>query len=331
MPAKLQGPVILTGASGFIGGRLRRALGDDDVVTLRRRSSPATEARSFEVDYGDVDGLTEVMRQVKPAYIIHAAGATKGISYDDFRRGNVMPTENLLAALGRAEVEPKRFVLVSSSTSYGPSNPDRPMVETDSRKPIEYYGQSKAEAEDIVEQCKVPWTILRPGGVYGPGDVDFFQHFKMAAQGWSVFFGNRQRWWSGVYVEDLIEATIRAATSSNTVGRGYFIDDGVPYTWEQFQRQVGAQVGRKVWEVDVPEFLVAPVAVLGEWLTRIDGKPRVLNRQKAKMGRQSAWTCRSDAASRDFGFTPQVDLTEGVARSFAWYRKNGWIPEAKNS
>ncbi len=331
MKTSLPGPVIITGASGFIGGRLVEALRDGEVITLRRKGSPTPEVRSFEVDYSDVAQLAEVMREVRPAFVVHAAGATKGITYDDFRRGNVMPTENLLAALTQAEVTPQRFVLISSLTAYGPSAPDRPSVETDDRAPIEYYGQSKAEAEAVVEASSLPCTILRPGGVYGPRDVDFFEHFKMAAKGWSLFFGNRQRLWSAIYVDDLIDATVAAAQSTSTIGRGYFIDDGEPATWEHFQRLIAANIGRKVTEIDVPEFFVGPVAVMGEWITAIDGRPRVLNRQKAKMGAQAAWTCRSDAARQDFGFSPQVDLAEGVIRSLAWYRAHGWIPEAKTS
>ena len=331
MTAALSGPVIVTGASGFIGGRLVHALRGAEVITLRRRNSPPTDVQSYEVDYADVEGLAEVMRRVKPAYILHAAGATKGVSYRDFQRGNVMPTQNLLDALTRAQHQPRRFVLISSLTSYGPSSPERPLVETDPRAPIEYYGQSKAEAEAVAEASSIPSTILRPGGVYGPGDVDFFEHFKMASKGWSLFFGNRKRWWSGVYVDDLVEATFQAARSPDTVARGYFIDDGVPLTWEQFQRAVGDRVGHKVREVDIPEFCVAPVAVFGEWLTALDGRPRVLNRQKAKMGAQDAWTCRSDAASADFGYRAKVDVAEGVRRSFEWYWEHGWIPKARTT
>ncbi|MEL7372669.1 MAG: NAD-dependent epimerase/dehydratase family protein, partial [Myxococcota bacterium] len=316
MASTLSGPVIVTGASGFIGGRLVEALDEADVVTLRRKSSPEPKVRSYEVDYGDVDGLTEVMKAVRPAYILHAAGATKGVTYRDFQRGNVMPTANLLAALDRADHRPHRFVLISSLTAYGPSEPDRPLVESDERAPIEYYGQSKAEAEAVVEASGLPFTILRPGGVYGPGDVDFFEHFKMAARGWSLFFGNRNRLWSGVYVDDLVEATFRAATTDTAEGRGYFIDDGHPATWEHFQRLVGAESGRKVREVDIPEAFVKPVAVIGEWITALDGRPRVLNRQKAKMGAQDAWTCSCEAARRDFGYDPKVALDEGVVRSF---------------
>ena len=327
----MAGPVLITGASGFIGGRLVAALEGENVVTLRRRSSPPTETPSHEVDYADLPGLTEVMRQVRPAYVVHAAGATKGVTYADFQRGNVMPTENLLAALKAADHQPRRFVLISSLAAFGPSTPDRPKVETDERAPIEFYGRSKAEAEGVLEQADVPWTIIRPGGVYGPRDVDFFEHFKMAARGWSIFFGNRQRWWSSLYVDDLIEATLAAARSAKTVRRGYFIDDGQPCTWEHFQRTVGAHAGRKVTEIDIPEIVVGPVAMLGEWMTAFDGQPRVLNRQKAKMGSQSAWTCSSEAARNDFGYRPRVGLDEGVVRSFKWYRDNGWIPSTRTA
>ena len=332
MTDKLSGPVLITGASGFIGRRLRQALAEGEVVTLRRRASPPVEnTQSFEVDYGDLQGLIEVIKKVRPAYVLHAAGVTKGVTYKDFQRGNVMPTENLLRALEGANHTPERFVFISSLTSYGPSTAERPSVETDERRPIEFYGKSKAEAETVVEASSLPWTILRPGGVYGPGDVDFYQHFTMAAKGWSVFFGNRHRLWSGVYVDDFIDATIAAAKSPSTVHRGYFVGDDEPYSWEQFQRAVGEHAGRKVTEIDFPGFFVSPVAVMGEWLTAIDRRPRVLNRQKAKMGAQAAWTCRSDAAKQDFDYRPSVGLNDGVTRTFAWYREQGWIPPSRSS
>jgi len=71
--------------------------------------------------------------------------------------------------------------------------------------------------------------------------------------------------------------------------------------------------------------LVKLAAHAGELATRIDGKPRLFNLQKATMDAQDAWICSADAARRDFGFVPKVELPEGVVRSFAWYREQGWI------
>ncbi len=121
-------------------------------------------------------------------------GVTKGTSYESFRLGNVMPTRNLLTALQREHPDTKRFVLgvvidvVRAICDRRASSRGRTP-----RGPIEHYGESKLEAERVVEEESggVPWTIVRPSGVYGPGDVDSLHLFKSAQTGWNVFFGNR--------------------------------------------------------------------------------------------------------------------------------------------
>lgn len=327
---KVEGTVLITGASGFIGRRLRDALLDAgaDVVAIRRKGSPeAKRGRSVVADYADLDGLRRVMESEKPSLVFHVAGATKGVTYEDFRTANVMPTENLLRALQDAHPEVRKFVHVSSLTSYGPSTKARPHSEEDPRKPIEFYGQSKLESEEVVEAVgdALPWTILRPSGVYGPGDVDYFELFKSIERGFNLFFGNRERLFSAVYVDDLVRATIDAAESDHTRGKGYFVCDGVPLTWEAFQEQIIRASGKKVRTLNLPEALVHLAAMGGEIATRIDKKPRLFNRQKARMGAQEAWTCRHDALRADIGYRPEVMPEEGVKRALAWYRDNRWL------
>ncbi len=330
LPSSLDAKVIITGASGFVGGRLREALleAGSDVVAIRRSSSPAPErGRSVVADYADVEGLRAVMADEKPDYVFHVAGATKGVSYDDFHAANVMPTRNLLSALERAHPEVKRFVLVSSLAAFGPSAPDRPHREQDNPNPIEHYGQSKLEAEQVLasEAERVRYTIIRPGGVYGPGDVDYFNLFREVSKGRNVFFGNRDRWFSAVYVDDCVRAIVRAAQTEAAVGKGYFICDGKPVTWGEFQQAIVEASGRGVLTVNLPEFLVDVAAVFGELATKLDDKPRLFNRQKAKMGAQPAWTCEHHAARADFDYAPEVPVREGVRRAFDWYREQGWL------
>jgi nucleoside-diphosphate-sugar epimerase len=339
-----KGTALITGASGFIGGRIRDALlgRGMDVVAIRRKGSPhskngppkngppkngpAKKGRSVEADYEDVAGLERAVGEAKPDWVIHVAGATKGVTYDDFRRANVMPTKNLLDAVARAHPQVKRFVHLSSLTSYGPSTADRPLVESDPRRPIEFYGQSKLEADHAVEVRRdLPWTILRPGGVYGPGDVDYFELFKEISRGRNVFFGNRKRWFSAVYVDDLVDAVIASATNDAAVGKGFFVCDGVPITWERFQGAIVEVAGRKVRDIDLPEFLTSIAAVSGELATRVDGKPRLFNRQKAKMGAQGAWTCRSDAIRTALGWKSEFPVARGAREALEWYRREGWI------
>jgi len=326
---KLDGTVLITGASGFIGSRLRDALlaSGSDVVAIRRPGSPPSKAgRSVQADYANVPELERVIAAEKPDYVLHVAGVTKGTSYEDFRLGNVMPTRNLLGALHRQHPDTKRFVLVSSLTSYGPSATSAPHREADPRRPIEYYGRSKLEAEEVVEEESggIPWTILRPSGVYGPGDVDYFNLFKSAMRGWNVFFGNRNRCMSIIYVDDCVRGTLMAAQHENSVGKGYFLTNDEQVTWEQFQSEVLQVVDRRVRTLDLPEQLVSIAALGGELASRIDRKPRLFNIQKAKMGAQQAWTCVGDAARTDFGFSADVDLVEGIRRTHDWYLANDW-------
>jgi nucleoside-diphosphate-sugar epimerase len=233
----------------------------------------------------------------------------------------------LLSALEAEHPTVKRFVLVSSLASHGPSHPDRPHCEGVEPKPIEHYGVSKLEAEHVVadEAERVPWTIIRPGGVYGPGDVDYFNLFREVQGRRNVYFGNRQRWFSAVYVDDCVRSIVAAAHADESAGKGYFICDGVPVTWQEFQEAIVRASGRRVITLDLPEFLVDVAALFGELATRIDGKPRLFNRQKAKMGAEAAWTCQHDAARRDFGYEPRVSMEEGVERTYRWYRENGWL------
>ncbi len=330
MARSIEGTVLITGASGFIGGRLRDALLDAgaDVVALRRRGSPeAKRGRSAVVEYDDRDGLRRLVEKERPAFVFHVAGATKGVTYADFHRANVMPTQNLLDALRDAHPAVRRFVHVSSLTSYGPSAPGAPHTESSPRRPVEFYGQSKLAAEEAVEAMgdAIPWTILRPGGVYGPGDVDYFELFKSVERGLNVFFGNRDRWMSVVYVDDLVRAALDAAESEKARGKGYFVCDGKPVTWGEFQEQIVRASGRRVRTLNLPEKLVDIAAFFGELATKVDGKPRLFNRQKAIMGAQEAWTCRHDALAADVGYAPEFDAAKGVASALSWYRAERWV------
>jgi len=327
---KIEGKVVITGASGFIGGRLRERLLADgaDVISVRRKGSPPSKTgRSVELDYEDLPGLERFFEDERPRYVLHVAGATKGVTYDDFHRANVMPTENLIKAVAARHPSVERFTLVSSFAAYGPSPVGKPLDETATPNPVEFYGKSKLAAEQALQQhgAGVKWTILRPGGVYGPGDVDYFNLFREVSNGRNVFFGNRDKWQSVIFVDDLIDAILLATHKPEAIGKGYLISDDNHLTWGQFQGQMVELSGRKAMTLNLPAFLVDIAAFFGELLSRIDGKPRLFNRQKAIMGAQDAWLCTAAAAKRDLGFTPKVHVRDGIERSFKWYRENGWL------
>jgi nucleoside-diphosphate-sugar epimerase len=319
---------VVTGASGFIGSRLRDRLLERglDVVAFRRPASPpARRGRSIEVDYGDPDSVRKGLQTAEAPVIFHVAGATKGVRWADFRRANVDPTRALVNGLVTSGARP-RFVLVSSLAAFGPSKPEAPHGEGSRAAPVEHYGRSKLEAEQVVANSGLPYTILRPGGVYGPADVDYFKLFELADRGWNLFFGNRLRSFSKIYVDDAVDAIVAASRAEATAFRDYFLCDGAPVTFEAFQAEISRQAGRRVRELDLPGFLSTWAALGGELLSRLDGKPRLFNRQKAIMGAQDAWTCDPSTLWRDLKMQPRFNLEAGVAEAYRWYRSEGWLP-----
>lgn len=332
MPDEVKrGVAVVTGASGFIGGRLRDRLLDEgwDVVALTRPSSPPPKrGRAAAVDYASVESLADVFKRVRPDVVFHAAGATKGITWDDFERANVVPLRNMANALLKAHDSVGRFLNVSSLTAYGPSTPAQPLIETYVPAPLEHYGKSKLEGERVLANeigSRLPWTNIRPAGVYGPGDADYFELFRLASRRINVFYGNRDYVSSVVYVDDLVQAIIDAARSGNTIGKGYFICDGEPITWFEYQRHVVDAVGKRALNVYLPQFSLDIAAALGELATRFDNKPRIYNRQRVMMGKQVAWTCKHDAARNDFGYAPKTFVKDGVSKTLEWYRSAGWL------
>jgi nucleoside-diphosphate-sugar epimerase len=325
----ISGKAIITGASGFVGSHLRDALLDAgvDVIALRRPGSPPAErGRSAEIDYSDTESLARIFESEKPDYVFHVAGVMNGVRYEDFSKGNVLPTRNLVQALGSENPQLRRFVYVSSLTAYGPSRKDAPMREDAEPCPVEFYGKSKLEAEEAIRAAgeTIPWTIIRPGGVYGPGDYQYWELFRLAAKGINPFFGNRKRPLSSmVYIDDLIDAIIAAAQSPATLHKGYFISDGQPVTFEELQQLIVQAVGRKVWDIDLPAFSIDIAGFFGEIKGRITGKPSLYHRQKVIMARQEAWTCGCDAACTDFGYRPRVTLEEGIRKTYDGYRADG--------
>jgi nucleoside-diphosphate-sugar epimerase len=125
-------------------------------------------------------------------------------------------------------------------------------------------------------------------------------------------------------VDDCVRGIVEAARDERSVGKGYFLTSDVQLTWGQFQSEIVSAVGRPVRDLNLPEQLMWVSAFAGEMATRVDKKPRLFNLQKAKMGAQQAWTCVGDAARRDFGFTAETDLAEGVRLTHEWYEANGW-------
>jgi len=329
--------VLVTGSAGFIGSHLRTALlrQGHEVRCLARRDSPPLRPehpllKAYPVDYGDLSTLlaSEALEAVDQVF--HLAGVTKGVSYKDFKAWNLTPTENLLKALARRKCLPRRFVLVSSQAAAGPApGGHEPLTEEDPPRPIEFYGLSKLAAEQAVRRfaARLPFTIVRPATVYGPGDRDFLRVFQQVQHGVSLFPGNRNSFISIIYVKDLVQGLLDAASSPAAEGRTYFLCNDRPVSWGRLYAAVARCMEREIrFSLDLPPFSTDLLSRLGDCYALLTGRPSLLNSQKIKLAKPKYWLCSNGRAKGDFSFRPSTSLQAGLAETLRWYRRRLWLP-----
>ncbi|MBM3163272.1 MAG: NAD-dependent epimerase/dehydratase family protein [Chlorobi bacterium] len=326
--------ILVTGSTGFIGARLLHCLeGRDFAVRVLLR--PESNARSLpegvdavRADFSDPDALGRAVLGV--ARIVHLAGITRARNEEEFDRGNVMPVRNLLAAVREHNPGLKRFVLVSSLAAAGPASEGVHGVrESDEPRPVSAYGRSKLRAERICMDASgtVPVTIVRPPAVYGPGDRDVLQVFRMLSKGVLVSAGNPfvQRF-SMIYVDDLVRGIMEAAYSGNAAGHLYYLTSRQTWSWDDVIAAARPSLGfGKLRRIVLPNPLVYLLGAFGGLAGRLSGKPPLINRDKANELVQDYWVCSSEKAAEELGFIAATQLAEGVGKTIAWYRKKGWM------
>ena len=272
------------------------------------------------------------MEQLRPHqfdYVVHAAGVTKCADMRDFYRINTEGTQNLVRALQRLEMPLKRFVYVSSLSVFGAIREQQPyeeIRETDTPQPNTEYGRSKLEAEKWLDTQKdFPYVVLRPTGVYGPREKDYFLMAQSIKQHIDFAVGYQQQDITFVYVSDVVQAVFLAMEKGKT-GRKYFLSDGEVYQSTTFSNYIHEELGRPWWiRITAPVWVLRIVTFVGEYIGRMTGKVSALNNDKYNILRQRNWRCDIQPAIDELGYRPQVKLQEGVRRSIKWYKENGWL------
>ena len=324
--------VLVTGASGFIGGGLVARLLErgESVRCLVRPSSNLEWLRDPRVelvhgDLGRPEGLEAAVTGVDAVF--HLAGVTRARDRQGYFSGNQAATRHLLEALeahGRAQA---RFIYLSSQAAVGPCTREPGISEADPPRPVSDYGRSKlaAEGEVLARAGRRPVTVIRPPAVYGPRDRDFLQLFRSVKKGFLPLTGLKPMRLSLIHVDDLVEGVIRAADSPRAAGQVYFLAQEEPVTWRQVGMAIGRALGRRPLVLPVPLPLVWMTAQLSGMFAPLLRQTPLLNRDKWHEARQAGWICSSRKAAEELGFAPRLNLDQGVESTARWYEAHGWL------
>ena len=329
--------ILITGASGFIGSFIvEEALkkGFDTWAAVRKSSSKEylkDERINFiELNLSSKAQLIEQLRGHDFDYVVHAAGVTKCLNKQDFHRINTEGTKNIIDAILELQMPLKRFVFVSSLSIFGAIKEQQPydeIRETDTPQPNTEYGRSKLAAEKYLESLgsRVPYIILRPTGVYGPREKDYFMMAKSIKQHSDFAVGYKRQDITFVYVSDVVQAIFLALDKGEN-GRKYFLSDGEVYQSTTFSDLIHEELGRPWWiRITAPVWVLRIITFCGEYIGKMTGKVTALNNDKFNILRQRNWRCDIQPAIDELGYKPTVKLAEGVRRSIKWYKEQGWL------
>jgi dihydroflavonol-4-reductase len=324
--------VLVTGASGFVGGHLvEHLLGRGRTVRcLVRPTSNLRYMKGLGVDlaYGGLDDGTDwdaALDGVETIY--HVAGLPFARRARDYFNVNHLGTKAILAAAVKHPGRIKRFVYVSSLAAVGPALDGCPVTEKTEPHPITPYGRSKLMGEEAVLAVRdlLPVTIVRPPAVYGPRDYAVFEGFKTIARGISPMIGRDDKQVSMVHVHDLVEGIALAGESKVSAGRIYFISSENAYSLRSLTETIARVMGRSARMIAIPRLVAYGLAAAVEAASVLTRRNPVISRDKITDLSQSCWSCSIDAAKRDLGFEQKIELEAGLRATFEWYKREGWL------
>lgn len=327
MASSLEGtPVLVTGATGFIGSRLAERLAGDGarVMGVGRNLERVEWLREkgvelVSLDLLDSDGLQDVVRDQD---IVFHAAAVLSPDVELAEAVNVGATEELVRRAGQAGV--RRVVHISTVGVYDMAGDD--VVEESAPLALNHpstYPRTKARAEkraaDAAREVGIELAVVRPSMIYGPGrGLWTTVMLQNVCEGKPVFLGDGSANFNPVYLDDAVDALIRCATSPSAAGEAFNISAEVT-TWREFMGYYGELCGEE------PKGLPLWIARLMAAANRIPGVSAPIDSGTIEMS-TSKKIFPTEKARELLGWEPRVELAEGMERTTQWLKEEGLVP-----
>jgi nucleoside-diphosphate-sugar epimerase len=325
---------LVTGGSGFIGGRLAERLATEEGVHVRamvRNLKKAERLRKLpleivQADLLDLNSLKEAVRGCD--LVFHCAAMVRETGDREvFYQTNVEGTKNILKV--SREIGIKKLIHFSSVAVYGMSPPNQ-VDETTPYQPCgNLYCDTKIAGEKAVwvahKETGIPVVVIQPANVYGPNSNPWsVRPIKMIQSGQMILINGGTGPCNYVYIDNLIDATIAAAKGDTSVGQSYLISDGKAVMWKEFFGCYARMVGKPSIR-SVPKGIAKIIALGMEIASKFTGKPPKISRETVRyLARQSSFSI--EKAKRELGYQPRFSLQEGMKLTEKWLRETGYLP-----
>ena len=326
--------ILVTGATGFIGSALVRALVShgERVRALVRPSSDLSRLDGLEVEIarGDVlqpGALPPALEGVRVVYHLAGKLGQFGVLEAVYHRLHVDGTLNVLLACAGREIE--RLVYGSSPGMLGALAPgDPPHAEDAPHRPTGAYETSKSAAEEaalpLAAELGLPLVIARPEFVYGPGDTHVLGLFRAVQNGTFFYIGSGDGLCHPTYVDDVVAGLRACASPAARPLEAYHLAGPRAVTIRAWATAIAAALERRPPRLHLPTPLVRAGAWGAEQAGRLLGIHPPLTREGVRFFTESR-AFSTEKAARELGWTPQTDIEEGTRRAVAWYRAQGLL------
>ena len=325
------GKILVTGATGFTGGKVAERLvqNGEDVVAFVRASSDTAALIKLGVECRVVDirepkDVTANFSDINKVFHIAAAYRSEHADHGEFHAVNVEATRNLLDASVQNNVE--KFIHCSTVGVQGEIE-DPPAAEDYRFNPGDHYQQSKLDGELLALEYfhdKLRGTVVRPVGIYGPGDTRFLKLFKPIQKGQFVMIGKGDILYHMTFIDDLVDGFMLAGEKEEALGEVFTIAGPEYTTIRELVDAIASVLDKKPPRLSVPFRPVYWAAVVCDILCRaIKVSPPLYPRRVEFFELDRAFSTAK--AQKRLGYQAKVSLIDGLARTAAWYKKEGLI------